>query len=83
MLGSSCETTTAFFAVRAVQTDLASHHEGGNRQLAGGGVAMSEHLSPLDATFLELEEADESAHMHIGGVMVFDPLPGGGPPARE
>src|SRR5438270_6268526 len=34
---------------------------------------MSEHVSPLDATFLELEQADESAHMHIGGVLVFDP----------
>src|SRR5271165_1057664 len=44
---------------------------------------MSEHLTPLDATFLELEQADESAHMHIGGVLVFDPLPGGGAPARE
>jgi diacylglycerol O-acyltransferase len=44
---------------------------------------MSEHLSPLDATFLELEEADESAHMHIGGIMVFDPPPSGNPPSRE
>jgi diacylglycerol O-acyltransferase len=44
---------------------------------------MSEHLTPLDATFLELEEADESAHMHIGGIMVFDPLPDGRPPSRE
>ena len=44
---------------------------------------MSEHLTPLDATFLELEQADESAHMHIGGVLVFDPLPDGGPPSRE
>jgi diacylglycerol O-acyltransferase / wax synthase len=44
---------------------------------------MSEHLTALDATFLELEEADESAHMHIGGIMVFDPLPDGGPPSRE
>ena len=44
---------------------------------------MSEHLTPLDATFLELEEADESAHMHIGGVMVFDALPDGRPPSRE
>jgi len=43
---------------------------------------MSEHLTPLDATFLELEQADESAHMHIGGIMVFDPLPGGGAPSR-
>jgi WS/DGAT/MGAT family acyltransferase len=42
---------------------------------------MTEHVSPLDATFLELEEADPSAHMHIGAVMVFDPLPGGGVPS--
>jgi diacylglycerol O-acyltransferase / wax synthase len=44
---------------------------------------MSEHLTPLDATFLELEEADESVHMHIGGIMVFDPQPDGGSPSRE
>jgi diacylglycerol O-acyltransferase len=44
---------------------------------------MSEHLTALDATFLELEQADESAHMHIGAIMVFDPLPDGGPPSRE
>ena len=44
---------------------------------------MSEHLTALDATFLELEETDESAHMHIGGIMVFDPLPDGGLPSRE
>jgi WS/DGAT/MGAT family acyltransferase len=44
---------------------------------------MSEHLTPLDATFLELEQADDSAHMHIGGIMVFDPLPDGGPPSRK
>jgi len=44
---------------------------------------MSDHLTPLDATFLELEQADESAHMHIGGIMVFDPLPSGGSPSRE
>ena len=44
---------------------------------------MSEHVSPLDATFLELEEADPTAHMHIGGVMIFDPLPGGGTPTLE
>jgi WS/DGAT/MGAT family acyltransferase len=44
---------------------------------------MSEHLTPLDATFLELEEADDSAHMHIGAIMVFDPTPGGGVPTRE
>ena len=42
-----------------------------------------DHLSALDATFLELEQADEGATMHIGGVMVFDPLPGGGMPSLE
>jgi diacylglycerol O-acyltransferase len=44
---------------------------------------MGEHLTALDATFLELEEADESAHMHIGAILVFDPPPGGVPPSRE
>ncbi len=29
-------------------------------------------LTPLDATFLELEEADDAAHMHIGSLMVFE-----------
>jgi diacylglycerol O-acyltransferase len=41
---------------------------------------MPEHLSPLDAMFLELEQADDSAHMHVGAVMVFDPVPGGPAP---
>ncbi|HEY7457063.1 MAG TPA: wax ester/triacylglycerol synthase family O-acyltransferase [Solirubrobacterales bacterium] len=41
---------------------------------------MEEHLSALDATFLELEEGDESAHMHVGWAMLFAPLPGGGTP---
>jgi WS/DGAT/MGAT family acyltransferase len=40
---------------------------------------MAEHLSPLDATFLELEQADQGAHMHIGGVMVFEPRSDGTP----
>jgi WS/DGAT/MGAT family acyltransferase len=44
---------------------------------------MTEHLTPLDATFLELEEADDTAHMHIGAIMVFDPTPGGGIPTRS
>jgi diacylglycerol O-acyltransferase len=44
---------------------------------------MGEHLTALDATFLELEEADESAHMHIGAILVFDAPPGGVPPSRE
>ncbi len=43
-------------------------------------MSVREPLSPLDATFLELEDADLTAHMHIGGVLVFDPLPGGGTP---
>jgi WS/DGAT/MGAT family acyltransferase len=41
---------------------------------------MGEQLSILDTMFLELEEVDDSAHMHIGGALVFDPLPGGGTP---
>ena len=39
-----------------------------------------ERLSPLDASFLEIEEADESSHMHVGWAMIFDPLPGGAAP---
>jgi len=42
---------------------------------------MEEHLTPLDATFLELEEGDESAHMHVGWAMIFAPLPEGGTPS--
>jgi WS/DGAT/MGAT family acyltransferase len=42
-----------------------------------------EQLTALDATFLELEQADEGATMHIGGIMVFDALPGGGSPSLE
>ena len=44
---------------------------------------MTDQLTALDATFLELEDADETAHMHVGGTMVFDPLPGGGTPRLE
>ena len=44
---------------------------------------MTDHLTPLDATFLELEEVDDAAHMHIGGALVFDPRPGGSVPSRE
>src|SRR3954452_2382466 len=44
---------------------------------------MAEHLSALDATFLELEQADPSAHMHIGGLLVFDPRPDGSIPSLE
>jgi WS/DGAT/MGAT family acyltransferase len=41
---------------------------------------MGEQLSMLDTMFLELEQFDESAHMHIGAALVFDPLPAGGTP---
>ena len=44
---------------------------------------MGIHLTPLDAAFLELEEADDSAHMHIGWAMVFDPPPGGERPSLQ
>jgi diacylglycerol O-acyltransferase / wax synthase len=36
----------------------------------------ADRLTPLDATFLELEEADDAAHMHIGSLMVFEAHPG-------
>jgi diacylglycerol O-acyltransferase / wax synthase len=42
---------------------------------------MSDQLNALDATFLELEEADQGVHMHIGGVMVFEPRPDGRAPS--
>ncbi len=41
---------------------------------------MDDQLNAIDATFLELEEADQSAHMHIGAVMLLEPQPGGGAP---
>lgn len=44
---------------------------------------MADQLTPLDATFLELEDADESAHMHIGGLLVFEPVGGGGAPPLD
>ena len=40
--------------------------------------ATGERLSPLDATFLELEQADEGALMHTGGALIFDPTPAHG-----
>jgi diacylglycerol O-acyltransferase len=43
-------------------------------------MSATDQLTALDATFLELEQADDSALMHIGGALVFDPLPGGGTP---
>jgi WS/DGAT/MGAT family acyltransferase len=44
---------------------------------------MTDRLTPLDATFLELEQSDEAAHMHIGGALVFDPRPDGSVPTLE
>lgn len=44
---------------------------------------MGEQLTMLDSMFLELEQSDEAAHMHIGGALVFGPLPGGGTPRLE
>lgn len=41
---------------------------------------MGEQLTMLDTMFLELEQFDESAHMHIGAALIFDPIPGGGVP---
>jgi WS/DGAT/MGAT family acyltransferase len=41
---------------------------------------MAEQLSMLDTMFLELEQFDDAAHMHIGGALIFDPLPGGRTP---
>ncbi|HXW59099.1 MAG TPA: wax ester/triacylglycerol synthase family O-acyltransferase [Solirubrobacteraceae bacterium] len=44
---------------------------------------MTDPLSPLDATFLELEQMNDGATMHIGGIMVFDPLPDGTVPTLD
>ena len=41
---------------------------------------MGQQLSMLDTMFLELEQIDESAHMHIGAALIFDPLPRDGTP---
>lgn len=44
---------------------------------------VTDRLSSLDASFLEIEEQDEASHMHIGWAMVFDPLPEGGAPSID
>ncbi len=41
---------------------------------------MAEQLSMLDTMFLELEQFDQAAHMHIGAALIFEALPGGGTP---
>ena len=40
---------------------------------------MADHLTPLDPAFLELEDGDQSSHMHVGWTLVFEPPPGGAP----
>ncbi len=42
---------------------------------------MGDRLTPLDASFLELEQVDESLYRHIGWAMLFDPMPEGGEPS--
>lgn len=42
-----------------------------------------EKLTALDATFLELEQADDCAHMHIGAVMLLEPRSSPGAPPIE
>jgi diacylglycerol O-acyltransferase / wax synthase len=44
---------------------------------------MRSHLSPLDATLLEIEEADDFVHMQVGWAIVLDPPPNGGRPSLE
>ncbi len=44
---------------------------------------MADHLTPLDAAFLELEDGDACSHMHIGWAMTFDHLPEGGTPTVD
>ncbi len=39
-------------------------------------MPANDQQTALDATFLELEQADDSAVMHIGGALLFEPLPG-------
>lgn len=43
-----------------------------------------ERLSSLDATFLELEQHQDGSTMHIGGALIFEPLPEtAGPPSLD
>jgi diacylglycerol O-acyltransferase len=44
---------------------------------------MTDQLSMLDTMFLELEQADASAHMHIGAALIFEPLADGGGPGID
>lgn len=44
---------------------------------------MGDQLSMLDTMFLELEQAQDSSHMHIGVALVFDPPPDGTEPTLD
>jgi diacylglycerol O-acyltransferase / wax synthase len=44
---------------------------------------MNERLDALDTSFLELEDASDGAHMHIGAVMIFGVSPEGRPPLGD
>ena len=46
-------------------------------------TALPDHLTAIDGTFLELEDADSAAHMHIGGLLVFGPRAGGETPGAR
>ncbi|MDA0164992.1 wax ester/triacylglycerol synthase family O-acyltransferase [Solirubrobacter ginsenosidimutans] len=46
-------------------------------------MSADDQLTALDATFLELEEADDGVLMHIGGALVFASRPGGGTPTID
>lgn len=41
----------------------------------------NDSLTALDGTFVELEDADPAAHMHLGAILVFGPLPDGRTPS--
>jgi len=43
-------------------------------------MPANDQLTALDATFLELEQSDDSALMHIGAALVFEAPPSGVPP---
>ena len=75
--------TTPAAPVHSVEVEISQQQIGEQRILGRRLVArctsrswsiflfvMSEHLTALDATFLELEEVDESAHMHTGVIMI-------------
>ncbi len=46
-------------------------------------MSATDQLTALDATFLELEQADDSALMHIGAALLFEPDPDRAVPAID